>query len=413
MRALLLEVHRVPLVSVNAVILWKKAPSIDGLPSVLGDLLTQAAPKDAPAWKWARTYDDSQVRFTVLASDLEPALRGLVDTLSHLAITPAVVDAERARWRRTIASTDRWSRLVQHADRWLFAPGHPYHASAVTEEALKKMTAADLEKYRESALRPDGVTLCVAGDVSPDALGATLERVAADWKPAKTGPAPKLPPLHPGGALLVDEPDADDALVSLYAPAPLAESPSAVGDSAEFALGKLFRSQLGKALEGYVKRWKYWVTIDERREERLFQVRVEVEGKEVPGVVHAYLDTMGQIGRGELPVGALDQAKDEITEWGGQIFDGTREAARFLAAIPLFDLPLDVRAERARAVLALRREDVMAAAEAHAKKGALRVVALGNVAGTKEELEKMGLGKVVVENASTPAPGTPGTKAKR
>jgi hypothetical protein len=200
--------------------------------------------------------------------------------------------------------------------------------------------------------------------------------------------------------LLVEEPDADKALVLVLSPAPLAEGASAAGDGAEFALTRLLRPELRRALDENTKGfWSASHGLHSRREARLFYVLFEVDAGSVPGALRAYLDAMGRLGRGEIAAGALDWAKNEVAGWIEGGYDGSRDRARVLGLIPEFDLPLDVRAERYRAALALDKDDVARAAEAHTRRGDLRVLAMGNVAGAKDELEKMGLGKVVLEKA--------------
>ncbi|MBK8597526.1 MAG: insulinase family protein [Holophagales bacterium] len=120
----------------------------------------------------------------------------------------------------------------------LFGSAHPYAWPMTgTPETVKGTSLDQVRAAHAALLRPDTLTLLVAGNLSAAEAKAALEKSFGDWKaggpkparpaaPATFAPSPAGPGLR---VVVVDRPDAPQTVVRFAAPAPRFDDPSRVG----------------------------------------------------------------------------------------------------------------------------------------------------------------------------------------
>jgi zinc protease len=267
----LLERHSVPVVSCDMTV--PSGASSDpkgkaGLAYVTANMLDEGAGTRG-AIDLARAIDDlgarihtdtnadaSFVSLTVAKRNFAPAFGLFGDVVARPRFEPAEFKRVRDLWHNELLQRekdpDATARVVYRAV--LFGPEHPYgHAWDGTPKTAGAVTLDDLKRFYAGAWRPDRATLVCAGDVTPGELAALMAGSLGTWKaPATPAPEPIAPP-EPRGPwprlVLVDRPDAPQAVIAAVRPGISAASPDVpalwrVND----AIGGSFTSRLNQDL---------------------------------------------------------------------------------------------------------------------------------------------------------------------
>ncbi len=81
----------------------------------------------------------------------------------------------------------------------LYPPGDPRRRD-VTERTIAAISLSDVERYYRFAYRPDETTIAVVGDVSPERVGAAIDKYFGGWKTSGPRPTFRYPALHAAAA---------------------------------------------------------------------------------------------------------------------------------------------------------------------------------------------------------------------
>jgi zinc protease len=157
--------------------------------------------------------DPDSVRLTgyVLARNLDAYL----DLLADMVLRPDFKAAEFTRTRREILAqldemrNDDRSLCARFFDRRLYGD-HPYgRAADGTAKSLARVTREEAQARYRAAFVGNNLIFAAAGDVTPDAFRAAIERAFARLKPGTRAGAEIRNPLLPDGwrIQLVDKPD--------------------------------------------------------------------------------------------------------------------------------------------------------------------------------------------------------------
>ncbi len=78
-------------------------------------------------------------------------------------------------------------------------PGHPYGTQTTigTQEHLKNPSITNIKEYFKKWYVPNNVAICMAGDLDPDEVVATIEKYFGDWQPGDDVAQPTFPELAP------------------------------------------------------------------------------------------------------------------------------------------------------------------------------------------------------------------------
>ena len=91
--------------------------------------------------------------------------------------------------------------LTNDGDKMYYAlfkklfPTHPYGMQTTigTQEHLKNPSITNIKEYFNKWYRPNNVAICMAGDMNPDEVVATIEKYFGDWQPGDDITQPTFP----------------------------------------------------------------------------------------------------------------------------------------------------------------------------------------------------------------------------
>ena len=243
LRVFVVEHHELPLVALRVVVEGagevSDPPGKEGLADLAAETLTQGAGglsaeafADAAAALGTSVGAVARVDEVYLtASGAAPDLDALAALAARAVISPAFTPAEVKR-----AVRHRLADLEERMDRpgllgtdallrWAF-PGHPYgHPIEGTLKGVRALARADMVRMHKLHYGPRAAFVVVAGDVTPAAARASVERAFGAWTAAKEFIAPSPPsrptPPEAGRTLLVvDSADTAQVNVKLAVPGP-------------------------------------------------------------------------------------------------------------------------------------------------------------------------------------------------
>ena len=201
--------------------------------------------------------DESRVSLNVLKKNLAPAFGLFADVVAR----PRFDAVEWKRVHDIVVNelTERQSEPDEVANvvarTVLYGPDHPYgHPVEGTLASAQKWSLAEIRRFYAEAWRPDRAVLVAVGDVSRDEITSLVEGSLGSWHaPAKVAAPLPIAPAAPTGPwpklVLVDRPDAPQAVIALVRPGIAAGHPDApVVQRANSALGGSFTSRLNQDL---------------------------------------------------------------------------------------------------------------------------------------------------------------------
>jgi zinc protease len=236
LRVLVIENHRVPIVTMQLILPATTLKDPEGKPGVaaataymisqgtstrtsrqiaeevsgLGAGLSVSSP-----WGSAST----RMYASALSENLDPLLAIMADELLH----PTFPQDELDNWKkRQLASLQQSRANVNFLGNERLAQvlysGDARSVISTTAEALAKINRQDLVDFHAAYYVPGSAILGVTGDVTPDAIVAKLDKVLGEWKPGiAAGPnlaAPK-PPIPERKIYLIDRPGSVQTLLIL------------------------------------------------------------------------------------------------------------------------------------------------------------------------------------------------------
>ncbi len=212
------------------------------------------------------SLDACSVSLNALKANLAPSLELYADVIREPAFRKADIERKRGQWIAGIAREK--SRPMTMGLRvlppLLFGKDHAYGiplTGSGSVASIKSLTAADMRGFMHDWIRPDNVTLLVAGDTTLEQVLPKLNAAFGDWKAPAT-PVPDKNLAHvelPDHArvFLMDRPDAKQTLIlaGWVAPSTKAADAEAI-DVMNGAFGGTFTSRLNMNLRED-KHWAY------------------------------------------------------------------------------------------------------------------------------------------------------------
>ena len=189
-RVAVLENHQLPIVDVRAIVEAPGAvldpPGKDGLSSLTLRMLSEGTTTrsaDALASAFADLGNHvSPTGFFTISQNVDRSLTLMADQLIHPSFPQTSLDRIKAN---TVAALQRQQDDADYLAGWVFdntvyGVGHPW-ARAETPKSVGAITRADLVMFHDTYVAPRNITLVVAGDITPDAAVAALERAFGGW----------------------------------------------------------------------------------------------------------------------------------------------------------------------------------------------------------------------------------------
>ena len=232
MKILLVEQHKLPLVSVSAYFPYGDATQpagLEGTAELMADLWTQGTTTRAAepladelarrgaAMSAGSSWNATSLDVAMLKRQLGPVL----EIFDDVARNPAFDDAEFQR--EQMQSLAGLQQLLQDAPTLasmarsaaVYGNEHPCVKSA-NFESLPKIGQSDLVAHYERVVRPEEATLIVVGDVTMKELIAALPENFKTWRRGGEAPTvtiPAMPMPVKARTLLIDRPGAPQSVI--------------------------------------------------------------------------------------------------------------------------------------------------------------------------------------------------------
>jgi len=302
----------------------------------------------------------------VLATNLPALLRLIASVLTEPTYAAREVATERDRLleRLTIARS-RPGVIASEALGLRMWGRHPYAVDLPQPEAVAATTAAQVRRLHDELIRPDGATLVIVGDLSPNRALGHVEKALAGWTGAPlAGRVPALPASPAGPLLIVDRPGSVQSSLRLGGEAvPRSDPRYPALQLANLIFGGYFSSRWTENIredKGYT--YGPHSRIDHHKLGSMLSLDTEV-ATEV--TAPAMLETFYELGR----IAALPVTEAEVTAVRqyaiGSLalsLDTQSGLASTLSALAAFGLGLEWLAEHPARLAATSVEDVSAAA---------------------------------------------------
>ena len=120
------------------------------------------------------------------------------DRFQHMVIRGFHTELEAVYEEYNIGIAQDSRKLWESMSKMLF-PTHPYGTQTTigTQEHLKNPSITNIKNYFDKWYRPNNVAICMAGDLDPDQVIATIDKYFGTWQPGADVRQPEFPALAP------------------------------------------------------------------------------------------------------------------------------------------------------------------------------------------------------------------------
>jgi predicted Zn-dependent peptidase len=422
-RVVLVENHRLPLVSVRVV--FHRAGAREdgakaGLAALTADLLVEGAgrldalrlPEElerlgADIDVGLRT-DAATVGLDTLRETLEPSLGLLADVIVRPTLSAR--DFERVRGDRLAALAlrpDQPREVAAVAFERLVYGTHPYAApGSGYASTVKALRLGDVKAFWDRRYRAADATILVVGDVDRATIEPMLTRAFARWRRGAPLPAASAPAVAATTPMLavVDRPGAPQSVVMIGRLAgaagdaitfPAAVANAATGGSFMSRLNGRLREELGYT---YGIRSDFW----RGRWAGTWAIATSFDTANTVAGIREALAIVEAVRTSELPAAELEKAIHMLTRSAPQEMETNEGIAAAFEGLIVDGRPLDWHQGWAAAIRAVTAS-ALRAAVADAWSG-LSIVVVGDRAKIDEGLRGLGLPTVRVDTDGKPLP---------
>jgi zinc protease len=410
---LILENHRLPLVSVQFHILGAgplyEPPEMPGLADATASMLSEGA-KGRTSLQIAEQVDRLGATFSASSSFGSPAVvisaSGLSDNfdqwfglVSDILLNPAfpAEELERLKQRLKIGLREqRTSPSFLAAERFNHAiyGTHPAATVSATSESIDALTPELLAKWHREQYAPQSAILGIAGDVSADTLVPKLTKWLGAWKGAGSEAAvPSSPaPASARGISLIDRPNSVQTTITLgnlaisrtdpdYIPMTVMNRILGGGSSARLFLKLREEKGYTYSVRSSFTALNYpgaWVASSD--------VRTDV----TDGALAEFMNEIRRIRDEQVPQHELEEAERSIVAHFALSLEQASEMLDSAISRKVYNLPADYWDTYPARIMAVTAADVQHVARKHINLDALQIVAVGDATRIKPALEKYG-----------------------
>lgn len=354
--------------------------------------------------------DACTVSLNALDDQLVSSLDLFADIVRHPAFRDADVARVRGQWLAGIAQEK--SQPVGIALRTLppllYGAGHAYaipFTGSGTVDSIASLTTADMRGFMTDFIRPDNVTILVAGDTTLQKIIPQLNAKFGDWRASGKVPAKLIakvaPPTHPR-VYLIDRPGAQQTLILAGIVAPSTEAPNNLPiETMNGAFGGTFTSRLNMNLRED-KHWAYgaFSFLRPAQGQRPFMLYAPVQtDKTAESVAEILKEARDVVGDKPLSDAEIDKIKvGDVRSLPGS-YQTTSAVMGALQNIALYHRPDDyVQTLKARTE-AQTDAEVNQAAKEIIHPNQLTWVIVGDLSKIETPLEKLDMGHLQVIDA--------------
>ena len=396
----LLEDHELPLVNVSAMIragAWLEPADKVGLAALTGSVIRtgggggrSAEQIDEELEQFAIDINMSMARqsgsasLDVLSKDLERGLKIFAGLLRQPAFeTPRVELAKLQTIEGIRRRQDSPGSIVgREFLKQLYGPEHP-SARESTIESIKGITRDDLAAFHRHTIHPNGLILGVTGDFKQTEMIALLQATFGDWK---KGDVPELKiadARDPGGSSIVRFVNKDTSQTHLrighltireddpdYVPLAIAN---------DILGGSSFRSRLFNDVR--TKRGLAY-SVGSRlnvgmHDQGVWLMRAETKLPSTQEVITRFVANMERMRTELVTDGELAEAKEAYVNSFVFSFASPSAIVGRFVELEYDGLPKDFLQQLRARVIALKKEDILKAAQKHFRSNRLTIVAVG------------------------------------
>jgi zinc protease len=341
------------------------------------------------------------------------ALKG--NALAALSILSDVVTApafpaneiERVRNERLTALMQQrdapFPTAIRVMNACLFGPSHPYgHTALGTEEALKKISRADMESFYKASYGPKNAALILVGNLTEAEAKKLAQDSFGSWKGnATAAPVPAEGAMANGRVVIVDKAGSNATALLLGQFGVTRANPDYEKlDVMNTVLGGLFSSRINLNLredKGYS--YGAFSFVGQNRGVGPLMAGAQVRGDVTGPSVEELLKEVTKMRDAGVTGEELTLAKEAITRPLPTNFETTASSAGTMAQLYMFDLPLDYYETLPARVNAITTADVAAVAKKYLTPERMVVVAVGDRKAIEPQLQKLNLGNIVIRDA--------------
>jgi zinc protease len=410
------ELHEVPLVQVNLVVLAGGADDPAGkfgVASLTAAMLDEGAgARNAlqiaddieflgATLSTTSSFDASAVRLNVPVRRLEAALPVMAD----VALRPTFPQAELDRLRQ-----ERLTALVQAKDdpaqvapvafsRLVFGTTHRYGTNAMgTESTLKAFTPADLRTYHTAMYQPANATLVVAGDIKPEAVMPLLEKQFGSWRGTQARPRTPIPQatqLTQTQIYIVDMPGAEQSQVRIgWVGVPRSTPDYFTLQVLNTILGGSFTSRLNQNLR---EKNQYTYGASSRFDMRLsagpFFAGAGVQTDKTADALREFFNELNAIGK-PMAAEELAKAKNYVALSFPSEFETSEDLAAHIEDQIVYRLPDDYFSRYVANIQAVTAAAVQKAAATYIQPGRFAIVIAGDRKAIEPGIAALKLGPI-------------------
>lgn len=361
-------------------------------------------------------YDSVGIGARGLTPKLPELLTIMADMVQNPAFNGEELKREKSRRLTAIAQqNDRPGVLLSNMmASTLYPAKHPYSVPLIgTEQDVGKISAADLASFHAANVRPDRLTVAIAGDVTAERATQEIQRVFGAWKgkarTTKDLAAPAAPAAGAPRIVLIDRPGATQSYVSvarLGVPR-LTKDYDAIL-VANTLLGGQFTSRLNLNLrEKHAYTYGARSSFDMRHGPGPFSAGGAIIREKTGPAVKEIMTEIERLQRELVTEDELADSKANLILQLPARFETASDTASTLGSLAVYGLPLDEFATRPARIQKVTREDVKRVAEQYLAPGELRVLVVGDAKVVRGQLEALGLGAVEEAASVSNAAGKP------
>lgn len=370
----LIESHELPIVSVRAI--SKVGPLLDpvgaeGLSVLMSGMLGEGT-TTMTADQLAEAFADlgspvTPSGFTTIAPNLERSLELLADMLVEPSFPQEALDRQK---QNTITGLQRAKESPQTIairifNAVVYGAGHPY-ARTATEQTVANITREDLRRFHAEYVRPQNLTLLIAGDVTASEVAPMVERAFAKLERGGTTATYELPPpvAHgPTRIYLYDRPGSPQSVVRIGHMGPSRDSEQHFGlETLNAVFGGLSGSRLNQNLRqarsftyGAFSRFQW----RRGRELSTFISQADIAAPKTDSALVEWMRELRGI-QGERPITAAElnfAITNRVASLPARL-EAVTDVATMLGDLLANDVPLDYFERYIRTVAALTEADV-------------------------------------------------------
>jgi zinc protease len=416
---MLLEQHRLPVLSANLVVLAgsdRNPAGKPGLASFTADMLDEGTRTRSNA-KLAEDLaglgvslssgsgtDNAAVSLYTLTAKADAAFGLMADVVLNPAFDAAEIErVRRSRLTQLVQQRENPTAVAQRSFNQALYGAHPYGYTEVgTAASVQAISRDELVAFWKAAYQPGNAALVVAGDITEAQLRALLGKHLGNWSGAGERAAPvAATQAESAKVLLIDKPGAPQSALRIGQIGVARSSPDYVPlEVMNNVLGGMFSSRINLNLRernGYA--YGAGSGFAFRRGAGPFVATSNVRTDVTAPAVKEIFNELRDIREKPVTEAELNLSRDSLARSLPGLFETNSSMAGSSAQLFVHGLPLDYYQKLPASILAVTAADVQRVAREHLQPERMVSVVVGDRSKVEEGLKGLNLGPVEVREA--------------